>query len=226
MAEPVLQATLRETSGKANAGRLRREGNVPCVLYGVEKESISLAVNQKELVKLLSEAHSVINVKFDDKEQKSVIKEIQYHPVKGDIIHVDLQRIKAGQEIQISVPIKFVGESPGVKVGGVFQTIRTELDISTLPRYLPNEIEIDISAMEMGDTIHIGDLQLENITINHDPDSSVCSIVLPKIARELEALEEAAAAEEEAEEFEEEVAEPEVISSKPEEDEEQEESKE
>ena len=118
--------------------------------------------------------------------------------------------IKAGQEIQLSVPIKFIGESPGVKLGGVFQTLRSELDLSTLPKYLPNEIIIDISAMELGDTMHISDLKLEHITINHELDSSICSIVLPK------KVEEPVDEEEEGEELdlEDEGAEPEVISSK------------
>ena len=151
-----------------------------------------------------------IKLMVDGVEQRCVIKEIQHHPVIGDVIHLDLQRIKAGQEIQLSVPIKFIGEAPGVKVGGVFQTIRAELDISTLPKYLPNEIVIDISTMELGDTMHISDLQLENITINHEPESSLCSIVLPK------KVEEPVAEEEEGEELEveDEDAEPEVITSK------------
>jgi len=211
MSEQELRASTRTETGKANVRRLRRTGFVPCTIYGVEDKCVSLTINRKELERLLSEAHSVIKLVNEDNEQRCVIKEIQYHPVKGDIIHLDLQRIKAGQEIQLSVPIKYIGEAPGVKLGGVFQTIRSELDISTLPKYLPNEIEIDISAMELGDTIHISDLNLENITINHESDSSVCSIVLPKV------VEEPVEEEEEGEELEledEESAEPEVISSK------------
>ncbi len=141
-------------------------------------------------------------------DQKSVIKEIQYHPVKGDIIHVDFMRIKAGQEIHVTVPLKFVGEAPGIKLGGVFQMIKSDLDISTLPKYMPNEIEVDISEMEIGDTIHISDLNLENITIILEPETTLCSIAMPKKIEEV--VEEA----EEGEEIEGEEAEPEVISAK------------
>ena len=215
MSESVLQATIREGLGKANARRLRRSGYVPGTLYGVEKECVALAINKKELEKLLSETHSVINVKFDGNEQKSVVKEIQYHPVKGDIIHVDLQRIKAGQEISVSVPLKFIGEAPGVKMGGLFQTIKSDLDISTLPKYLPSEIEIDISSLEIGDTIHVSDIQIENITIHLDPEELICSVILPK------KVEEPVEVEEELEEVEEEAAEPEVISQKAKEEEEE-----
>jgi large subunit ribosomal protein L25 len=211
MSEQELKAATRTETGKANVRRLRRTGFVPCTIYGLEDKSVSLTINQKEIEKLLSEAHSVIKLVNDGKEQRCVIKEIQYHPVKGDVIHVDLQRIKAGQEIQLSVPIKFIGEAPGVKMGGVFQTIRSELDISTLPKFLPNEIEVDISKLEIGDSLHISDLDLEHITIHHEPESSLCSVVMPK------KVEEPVEEEEEGEEFEteeEESAEPEVISSK------------
>ena len=210
MSEQELKASIREETGKANVRRLRRTGFVPCTIYGVEENSASLTINQKDLEKLLAEAHSVIKIMVEGKEQRCVIKEVQHHPVHGNVIHLDLQRIKAGQEIQLSVPIKFNGEAPGVKLGGVFQTIRPELDISTLPKYLPNEIEIDISMMELGDTMHISDLKLEHITIHHEQDSSICSIVLPK------KVEEPVAEEEEGEELEleDESAEPEVISSK------------
>ena len=208
MSESVLQATIREGIGKANARRLRRSGYVPGTLYGVEKECVALSINKKELEKLLSETHSVINVKIDGNEQKSVFKEIQFHPVKGDVIHVDLQRIKAGQEISVSVPLKFVGEAPGVKMGGLFQTIKSDLDISTLPKYLPNEIEIDISSLEIGDSIHVDDLNLEHITFDLDPEELICSVILPKKVEEPEEVEEA------FEEAEEEADEPEVISQK------------
>ena len=210
MAEKLLHAARRQETGKLLVRRLRRQGQVPCVLYGVEKESVSLMVEKKELEKLLSESHAVIKLQIDEQEERSVVKEVQYHPVKGDIIHLDLQRVKAGQEIHLTVPIKFIGAAPGVKSGGVFQTIRTELDISTLPKYIPNEIEIDISNMELWDTIHIKDLQLEHIKIHHEPDSSICSIILPKV------VEEAVPEEEEEEGLleEEEEKEPEVITAK------------
>jgi large subunit ribosomal protein L25 len=211
MAEKILHAALRQEKGKSPVRRLRRQGQIPCVLYGVDKGSVALMVEKNELEKLLSESHAVIRLKIDDEEERSVVKEIQYHPLKGDIIHLDLQRVKAGQEIHLTVPIKFIGSAPGVKSGGVFQTIRNELDISTLPKYIPNEIEIDISHMELWDTIHIKDLKLEHIKIHHEPDSSICSIVLPKV------VEEPVAAEEELEEGlieEEEEKEPEVITAR------------
>jgi large subunit ribosomal protein L25 len=210
MSEQELKAAKREITGKANIRRLRKTGFIPCTIYGAEDKSVSLSINRKEVEKLLSGAHSVIKIVIDGNEEQCVIKEIQHHPVKGDVIHLDLQRIRAGQEIQLSVPIKFIGEAPGVKMGGVFQTIKSELDISTLPKYLPDEIIIDISTMEIGDSMHVSDLKLENITIHDEQDSSICSLILPK------KVDEVVSEEEEGEELEidEEEAEPEVISSR------------
>ena len=103
---------------------------------------------------------------------------------------------------------RFVGEAPGVKLGGLFQTIKSDLDISTLPKYLPNEIEIDISSLEIGDSIHVDDLKLEHITFDLDAEELICSVILPKKVEEPEEVEE------EFEEAEEEADEPEVISQK------------
>jgi large subunit ribosomal protein L25 len=207
MQESQLKARLREGTGKGPSRRLRRKGEVPCVLYGIKKDTIKLSINRKELEKLLGEAYSVIEIIYDNIKQSAVIKDIQYHPVKGDIIHLDLQRIQAGQEITVAVPLKFVGVAPGVKMGGIFQELRSELEITCMPKYIPNEIEVDISEMNIGDAIHISDLNLENISIRADKKMTLCSVAAPK------KIEEVVTAEEVEEEEEEEV-EPEVISAK------------
>jgi large subunit ribosomal protein L25 len=185
MSEIEIKAERRNGSGKADSGRIRRRGLVPCTVYGVSEKSASLTINKRDLDKVLSESHSLITLKVDGDSQISVIKDIQHHPLKGDVIHVDFQRVKAGQEINISVPIKFVGTPPGLKTGGVFQTIKSELDISTMPKYLPNEIEIDISKLEIGDAIHVRDLNLEHITIELDEDETICLIAMPKQVEEV-----------------------------------------
>lgn len=214
MSEFALNATVRKEIGKSAVGRLRRNNQIPCVLYGAEEDAICLSIHKKDLNKLLSEAHSLINLNYNDKQQTSVIKDIQYHPVKGDIIHVDLQRVKSDQEIHISVPLKFIGIASGVKTGGIFQELKTQLDITCLPKYLPDELEIDISSLEIGDSIHVKDVSFENIIINDEPDSTICSVVIPKKVVETVEAEEGA---------EEEAAEPEVITARAGEEEEEEE---
>ncbi len=213
MSNVQLNADLRDGQGKAIAGRTRRKGKVPCIMYGVDDTTVSLNVDSLEIEKLLSTSHSVIDLKYDGQIQGVVVRDIQYHPVKGSIIHVDFLRVKAGQEIKISVPLRFIGESEGVKLGGVFQELKSELAIITLPKHLPEFIEIDISALNVNDAIHVKDLVVENFTIEDDPTDSVCSVVPPK------KIEEEVVSEEEGEEGEiieegEEATEPEVITAK------------
>jgi len=207
MSEPHIKANQRENIGTANANRIRRKGEIPCVLYGTEQESVKLSFEKSGFQKLLSETRSVFVVDYADVQQRAVVKEIQYHPVKGDIIHIDLLRVKAGQELNVSIPLKFVGEPEGVIVGGVFQEARSELEITCLPKYLPDDLEIDISALNIGDSIHISDLSFEHITIKAEASASVCSVGAPR------KIEEVVTEAEEEEEIDEE-AEPEVISAK------------
>ena len=211
MSNLQLNAQVRDGHGKAFAGRMRRSSKVPCIMYGTDESSVSLAVDSQEVEKVLAGAHSIIDLKYDGQIQGVVIRDIQYHPVKGNIIHVDFLRVKAGQEIKIEVPIKFVGEPAGVKLGCVFQEQKSELSIITLPKYLPEEIVVDISALNVNDAIHVKDLIVENFTIEDDPNDTICSVVPPKkveekVASELEG--------EELEEVEEEATEPEVITAK------------
>jgi large subunit ribosomal protein L25 len=215
MQEHKIKASLRDNVGKAEAKRLRRKGMIPCILYGIEEDSVPLMVVRKDFEKLLSQTRSVFIVDYDKAQQPSVVKDIQYHPVRGDILHVDIQRVKAGQEINVAVPINFVGNAPGVKAGGIFQELRSELEITCLPKFIPEEITVDISKLEVGDAIHVSDLQLENITIRADAESTICLVAAPKKIEEL-------LPEEEEEEIEEEEAEPEVISKGKEEKEEEE----
>jgi large subunit ribosomal protein L25 len=209
MSEPHIQATRRESVGKSHARRLRRQGDMPCTLYGVEKDTVNLAISRHEFERLLSKTRSVFVVDFDGTEQRTVVKDIQYHPVKGVMIHADLMRVKAGQEINVSVPLKFIGTSQGEKMGGVFQEIKAELDITCLPKNMPDNLEIDISELDVGDAIRVSDLNFENITINADENALICSVVVPRKIEEEEPVE----GEEELLE-EEEAAEPEVISAK------------
>lgn len=215
MSNVQINAEIRDDYGKASVGRLRHTGKVPCIMYGVDDTTIALSVEQLAIEKLISSSYSIIDLNYDGKTQGVVVRDIQYHPVKGDIIHVDFMRIKAGQEIKISVPIRFVGESEGVKIGGVFQELKSELAIITLPRNMPEDIEIDVSALEINDAIHVSDVVIENITIEDEPTDTICSVVPPKKIEEPEVT-----TDEEGEEIEgiegeeEEQKEPEVITAK------------
>ena len=209
MSEIHIKATIRESVGKSHARRLRRTGEIPCILYGVEKDSVKLSVSHRDFEKLLSETRSVFVVDFGETKQPSVVREIQYHPVKGDMIHVDLLRVKAGQEINVSIPLKFVGTAEGEQMGGVLQELKIDLDVTCLPKFLPDNLEIEISELNLGDSIHVSDLNFENITIKADPATTICTVAMPR------KIEEELPVEGEEEEIEEdEDAEPELVGAK------------
>jgi len=215
MEEVKLNARLRNEEGKLNSRRLRRNGEIPCVVYGIEPGTTSLAIKKREVDKLLTSRHAIIVLNYEGKQQQSIIKEIQYHPIKGDIIHMDFQRILAGQEIKIAVPVKFIGLAPGAKVGGIFQELRSHLEVICLPADIPEYIEVDISNLQIGDAIHVSDLKLGTLKLDEEATAAVCSVAAPK------KLEEVVAPTEEG--VEEEAAEPEVITARKKETEEEEE---
>ena len=168
----------------------------------------------------MAETRSVFVIDYADKKQRSVIKDIQYHPVKGDIIHLDLLRVKAGQEINVSVPLIFIGTAPGVKMGGVFQELKSDLEVTCLPKHLPNQIEVDISELNIGDAIHLSDIKVEHLAFKADSTTTLCSVAAPKKVEEVVVEAEEEEVEEEA------AAEPEVITAKSKEDQETGEQKE
>ncbi|KAA3608807.1 MAG: 50S ribosomal protein L25 [Calditrichaeota bacterium] len=211
MSEVVLSAEKRVDTGKSVARKLRREGKVPGVLYGGEEEPSSISMDKIELGRLLRKDHSIINVKVDGADQRAVIRDVQNHPVYGDVAHIDFMRVVAGQEITISVPLHQVGTAVGTKTGGQIATLLHELEISVLPRYMPENIEIDITDLEIGDAIRVKDLNLENMTIQNDEDELIVQVTMPRKEEEPEETDELGE--------EEESMEPEVITARGDDDE-------
>ncbi len=164
--EFVLTAEPRTEQGKGASRRLRREGKVPAILYGAGKDPVPLSLNHNELLKQLeNEAFysHILTVELDGKTEQAVLKDLQRHPAKPFILHLDLMRVSAGEKIRVNVPLHFVGEdvAPGVKIGGGIVTHAvTEVEISCLPKDLPEYIEVDLSALELGESLHLSDLKL------------------------------------------------------------------
>jgi large subunit ribosomal protein L25 len=210
----VLVAEKREGTGKSVTRKLRSAGSIPGVIYGQTKNIDSIQVDAHDLSQLLKEGHTVVELEVDGKKQQAVIKEIQYHPVSGKFLHIDFMRIAKGHEIKITVPIHFEGKPVGVEAGGHFSSIKTELSINVLPRFIPNSIDVDISGLEVGDTIRVKDLNVENMQLLDDPEDVLCHVSTIRVAEEVSAAEEE---EGEIEETEEE-AEPEVITARKKED--------
>ncbi|MCB0281207.1 MAG: 50S ribosomal protein L25 [Calditrichae bacterium] len=186
MSQVVLSAQKREDTGKAFARRSRREGHVPGIMYGAENEATPIIVNSMELNRLLRKQHAIITVNVDGEEKQAVIRELQYHPVSGNVLHIDFMRVSAGHAIKVTVPIHIVGEAKGAKSGGIFSSQKTELEIEVLPRFMPDNISIDISHLEIGDSIRVKDVPAENITFLDDEDDLICQVVMPRAETEEE----------------------------------------
>jgi large subunit ribosomal protein L25 len=197
-----LKARPREHVGKSGARRARREGLVPAVLYGEGDEVRSLAVDSKDFYTVIHTTageNVILDLKVEGSKAgdcKAIIKEIQYHPVRRDILHVDFQHISMTKEITVHVPIEVKGEAAGVKTrGGILEVIHRDVEVECLPADIPNAISVDVTELDVGDSLQVRDLVIENVKIVTDPTATVVTIVAPSVIEEAKP----AAAEEEEE---------------------------
>ncbi len=205
MATAQLSGTLRENTGKGAARSVRRGGQIPAVIYGHGREPQSLAINTRELEKLLegiSAENTVIDLSVDGKSSRTLIREIQRHPFKRQILHVDFQELVAGEKVIVRLPIILMGTPDGVRMdGGVLDQTLRELEVEVDPANIPNHVEVDVTSLVIGSSVHVSDLVLpEGVEVVGDTDASVCVVAAPRAAIETVAAEEG-----------EEGAEPEVI---------------
>ena len=201
-----LNAKVRTNTGNGAARSLRREGKIPAVLYGRDTESVSLSVDIKELETALKKGsigQSLFNLQIQNGDTYSktvMIKELQYHPLSLNFLHADFYEIAMDRKITVNVPVVTVGKSKGVEMGGILQIIRRELEVTCLPTQIPESIEIDITELEIGDSIHAEEIPLsEGVEIITEVNFTVVTVLAPKIEEE-EVEEEAEEAEEGAEE--------------------------
>jgi len=186
-----LNAEIRQDKGKGASRRLRRDNKVPAVLYGAGQDAVSLTLQHNIMMQNLeNEAFysHILTVNVDGKVEKAVLKDLQRHPFKPSLIHVDLQRIDENEKLRMHVPVHFMGEdvAPGVKAGGVISHLANDVEISCLPKNLPEFIEADLSALNVDEALHLSDLKLpegvELIALTHGEghDLSVASIHMPR----------------------------------------------
>ena len=205
MATANLAASSRSTTGKGVARKLRAAGQIPAVIYGHAREPMPLVLNAHELGLLLEKnpyQSTVIELAFDGGMARTLIREIQRHPFKKQILHVDFQELVAGEKVSVHVPIQFQGTPEGVKNGGgVLDQIMHELEISVDPSNIPHHINVDVSPLTIGHSIHAGDVPLpEGVELLTDADSTLCVCAAPKVEVEpTPVVEEADAAEGEPE---------------------------
>jgi large subunit ribosomal protein L25 len=198
-----LKATVRKNTGKGPARVLRRDGRMPAVLYGPDQAPMSLSINVKELEKISKKynlSQVPLNLVIEDGKsvtKKVMVKELQTHPVSMNYLHVDLYEIAMDRKIKVNVPVVTKGKSKGVELGGILQIVRRELEVLCLPTEIPETIEIDITDLDVGDSVHVDELPLEGeIEIPAAMNFTVLTILSPKVEVEVEEEEEV---EEEAE---------------------------
>ncbi len=183
----TLHAQPRET-GKKAAKAVRRDGLVPCVLYGHRTAPVHFAVEALDLRPLIHTTETYrVAVSVDGEAYEAILKTVDYHPVTDLPIHVDFQALTAGEAITMTVPIHVEGTAPGVKAGGVLSQPLHEIEIRCLPKDIPGHVTIDISTMEMGDALHVSDLDLgDAVEILTDEARTIVTITAPRVEVEPE----------------------------------------
>ncbi|HWG68982.1 MAG TPA: 50S ribosomal protein L25/general stress protein Ctc [Steroidobacteraceae bacterium] len=161
-----LVAEFRETQGKGASRRLRHEGKVPAILYGGDAGARTLTLSHQKLMIMLDNERfysTILNLKVGDQSQAAILKDVQRHPYKNAVMHIDFQRVDENEKIRISIPLHFTGAavSPGVKSqGGIVSHMRNEVEVSCLPKDLPEFIEVDISGLSLNESIHLSQLKI------------------------------------------------------------------
>jgi len=204
MAEKLdLVAEVREDQGKGASRRLRREGKVPAILYGGGRPPRSLSLDHNKLTREMQEEafySSILTIKAGDRTQPAIIKDVQRHPSKPQILHIDLQRVLADEKIRMNVPIHYLNEDIAIGVkqgGGVVSRLMTDVEVTCLPADLPEYLEIDIADLDVDDMLYLSNLEVpEGVELTHteDRDQPIVSIHIPKKIVEPEEEEELAAA--------------------------------
>lgn len=202
-----LNTKIRTTTGNGPARRLRMSGQIPAVLYGPNTTPVLLSVNNSDLEMVFKKGgigQLILNLVIQKNGEKTtmpaMIKELQTHPVSRNFIHIDFYEIKMDQKITAKIPVVTAGMAKGVELGGILQIIRRELEVECLPLEVPESIEIDISDLDIGDSIHVGQIQVEGeVEFLEEDDYTVVTVVSPKMEEEPEEEEEEEVEEEEAE---------------------------
>jgi large subunit ribosomal protein L25 len=201
-----LKAQIRKSTGKGPARVLRREGRIPAVLYGPKTDSMMLSIDFKEFEQIVKKANVgsvLLNLQIQNGEtltRPAMIKELQTNPLSGAFVHVDFYEIDMQRKINVSVPVVTRGKSVGVEEGGMLQIVRREIELFCLPTAIPESIEVDISDLTIGDSIHIREIALPgDVELPEDIDFTVITVLAPKVEEEVVEEEELEEGEEAAE---------------------------
>ncbi len=178
-----VKAVKRTEFGKKAAKAFRREGLIPCVIYGGSEE-IAFTVDAKEIKPLIYTPNSyIVELDFDGKIEKAVMREVQFHPVREQILHIDFYRVQEGKPVAISIPVRLSGTAEGVKIGGKLALSARKLMVKAMVDQLPDEIVVDVTPLQVGQTIFVGDLKQENVTFVTPATTAVCAVRVTRASR-------------------------------------------
>src|SRR5262245_39991031 len=196
----VLTVESREDNGKGAARKLRAAGRIPGILYGAGRDSKPVAVDRKSFELLIKSGghHGLLDVTLGSGQPiKALVREIQVHPVSREFVHVDLQSIKMTEKIRIAVPVVLLGKPEGVKTqGGILEHSLRSIEVECLPTDIPAQIEVDVSQLMVGHSLHVSDLKVTGVTLMANADTAIATVTLPaaeRAAEETPAAAEAAA---------------------------------
>lgn len=198
-----LTGTPRQESGSKSAKDLRNEGMVPCVIYGGD-DTVMFSVHKNELNPIIYTGDFFkVLVSVDGKEHETIVKDMQFHPVTDDVLHMDFQELVAGRKVKTSIPVRLKGSAAGVRVGGVLQHKLLRLNVRIKPEDMVESLFVDISALGLGDSVKVSDIESGDIEVLDSPSIPVASVISPRALRSAQAKAGAEGTEDAAEEGEE-----------------------
>jgi large subunit ribosomal protein L25 len=182
----------RKGTGKGAARTLRRDGRLPAVIYGHARQPLSLSVPEREFERLLEKfaaENTVIELSIDGSMSRTLIREIQRHPVKRNVLHVDFQELVAGERMVVRIPIVLTGTAEGVRnSGGILSQIMQELECRVDPLNMPGKIEVDVTDVSIGHSIHVSEITIpEGVEVIDEPEATICIVAAPKVEEEVPA---------------------------------------
>ena len=178
-----IKAVKRDDFGKKATKAFRREGLIPCILYGGGQNE-TFAIDVKAVKPLIYTPNSyIVELDIDGKIEKAVMREVQYHPVREQILHIDFYRVQEGKPVAIQIPVRLTGNAEGVKIGGKLALSARKLTVSGMIENLPDELVVDVTPLKVGQTIFVGDLVFENLKFLTPATTAVCAVRVTRASR-------------------------------------------
>jgi large subunit ribosomal protein L25 len=196
MANANLKAEPRSSIGKGANRKMRAAGRVPAIVYGRGEETRMLSLDAHDLSRMLATVHienTIVDLDIaGEGAVTTLIREVQKHAHRPVVLHVDFYQIHAGEKLTVNIPVHFVGTAPGVKEGGMLQHTLDEIAVRCLPAEIPTHFDVDISSLEIGDSVHVSAVVLPaNVELLEDPERTICSVLPPTVVKDDEEAEEA-----------------------------------